>query len=149
MEVAREAWESLIRTIRARREELGETAASIARKCGMARSYYSQIERGEILNPRLETADRVLRALGLDLTLGATRKSARPNSLTYESPFIVGAKGEARDKEEPKSAIALLREALTDDSIPLPQRQILERQVAALVRVVRQSAQLGETRGGP
>ena len=103
----------------------------------MARSYYSQIERGEILNPRLETADRVLRALGLDLTLGATPAVQSPTSLAYESPFALEKTGSAASSAPDTSAIRLLQLTLTDTRIPLSERKLLEEQVAALVRIVR------------
>jgi len=102
----------------------------------MARSYYSQIERGEILNPRLETADRVLRALGLDLTLGATPDQTSPTSLAYVSPFEIKEEAEADDSRAAHSAIRLLQQVLTDERISLEMRKLLEDQVVALIQVL-------------
>ena len=138
MKVKRESWEGLASALRGRREELGETAASIAKKCGFSRSYYSQIERGEIRNPTLETTDRVLRALGLDLILGGSREEANATTLAYESPFSSQGRTNGDDPPRAESAIELLQRTLTDQSIPLNQRKLLEHQVAALVRLVRQ-----------
>jgi|GEM_PF-1938656 len=102
----------------------------------MARSYYSQIERGEILNPRLETADRVLRALGLDLTLGAVPSNRSATSLAYDSPFSIESSGMGARSAQSSSAIRMLQDALKNDDIPPFQKRLLEQQVRALVAVV-------------
>lgn len=137
MKVRKDSWEGLASAIRARRNELGETAASVASRCGMSRSYFSQIERGEIQNPTLETTDRVLRALGLDLILGRTHAQGKSAVLAYESPFTLRKDSEEGGRMETMSATTLLQRTLKDARIPLAQRKLLEGQIAALVWVVR------------
>ena len=144
MKVRKDAWEGLAEAIRTRRRELGVTAASVAKQCGMSRSYFSQIERGEIRNPTLETADRILRALGLDLVLGEPEPDKPPVALAYESPFSLDQSAEEVERVQTRSALALLRQTLRDDRIPVTHRKLLEQQVAALVWIVRRQVDLAE-----
>ena len=144
MKVRKDAWEGFAEAVRTRRRELGLTAASVAKQCGMSRSYFSQIERGEIRNPTLETTDRILRALGLDLVLGQPEPGQPPVALVYESPFSLDQSSEEVERVQTRSALALLRQTLRDERIPVAQRKLLEQQVAALVWVVRRQVDAPE-----
>ena len=56
--------------LRSARRERGLDQAGLARRAGTTQTYVSRIERGDV-SPSVRTMERLLHALGLELTLGA------------------------------------------------------------------------------
>jgi transcriptional regulator with XRE-family HTH domain len=54
-------------TIKEIREEKGITQIELAKLCGVQQATISDIERGKIKSPSVETAQRIARALGVTL----------------------------------------------------------------------------------
>ena len=68
---------SLARVCRDRRTRLGITQAQLGQRAGLDRAYIAKIERGRA-NPTFDAAERIVRALGLEV------------DLLVEQPMIIG-----------------------------------------------------------
>ena len=58
----------LAKKIREAREKKNLTQAEVAKKAGLNTNYYAVIERGEV-KPSVDKLERILKALGIKLTL--------------------------------------------------------------------------------
>lgn len=54
-----------MRTIKKLREERGITQVELAKMCGVQQATISDIERGHVKSPSVDTAQRIARALGV------------------------------------------------------------------------------------
>ena len=137
-------------SLRTARKSLGKSLSEVAGEVGTSKSYLSQLERGLITNPKAEMLQRVCLALGVEVVFGQpARIGAQPQRLGYAPPIgFEGASGTAESSAS-SSAVNLLKRALSDATIPLRTRQLLERQVSALVDAVRRdlAAQGDDQRG--
>jgi len=136
MKHKRDAWNGLGDALRKRRVELGRTATDVASEARMARSYLSQIERGEVANPTIETLARITRALGVDLVVKGKQTPAPIDALCYASPLLSDESEEMQGDEEARGVARQVREALNASEIPEAHRRILRNQVKALVEAV-------------
>ena len=120
-------------SLRRARTGLGKTLAEVAAEVGTSKSYLSQLERGLIRNPKSSMLERVCLALGIEITFGASTHQDPGAALAYESPILVDGPV-ATSPVSNQSAVEALKYVLSDSRIPLESRQLLERQVRALVR---------------
>lgn len=60
-------YELIGQSLRARRKELRLTQTALANKIGVARSYISEIENGNIKNPSLNKIEAIANELGIDI----------------------------------------------------------------------------------
>ena len=116
------------------------TAGEVAKRCGMSKSYLCQIERGDVSNPTVETLARITDALGIDLVLTGTGALPELGSLTYSSPVTVSGVDDSMDEGFAHEAARLVLRTLRDEGIPYSQRNLLKRQIVALVETVKSSS---------
>ena len=100
----------------------------------------SEIERGTVTNPTIETLFRILETLRLDLTLEGTRKSPESAALVYRSPFTLDELSKKEPEYTGESVVPLLQETLKDPNIPVEYRRLLATQVQGLAKAVKVAA---------
>lgn len=125
--------------IRKRREELQMTAAAVAQKCGMSKSYLCQIERGDVSNPTVETLARITDALGIDLVVKGSNDPTPMSALAYGSPLSLSYETESEEEELASATARKLQRVLNDQSIPQEQRTLLRKQITALIETVEEA----------
>jgi len=124
--------------LRAARKSLGMSLSDVAKEVGTSKSYLSQLERGLICNPNAEMLQRVCLALGVEVVFGHPAPIRSQSRLAYASPIAFDGPSSPHENSSGNSAVNLLKKALSNSSIPLTTRQLLERQVQALVHAVLQ-----------
>jgi len=126
--------------LRRTRLGLGKTLAEVAAEVGTSKSYLSQLERGVIVNPKSDMLQRICLALGIEVAFGVSDRPRPGAALAYEPPILLDGPISVAEDAPDDSAVGVLKSALSDSRIPLSDRQLLERQIRALVRAVRDHA---------
>ncbi len=145
MKVSREGSEQLGASIRQRRHETGKTMSQVARETGISQPYLSQIERGEVTNPTVETVFRILEALDQDLLLRGSRRPTPQITSVYLSPFTLEELTKTGEEYSGQSVVRQVQEILKDPQLPIQQRRLLGKQIASLVKVVKEEVQSQES----
>jgi len=132
MELRRSGSDTLGVDIRSARLGSGRSLTQVAAEIGTSKSYLSRLERGIITNPSAEMIHRLCVALGIQLTLGEASPRLAGGGLRYERPELNLQDSNACDA----ASVRALREALMDESISRTERELLDRQVQAMVKVL-------------
>jgi len=125
-------------SLRTARRNLGKSLSEVASEVGTSKSYLSQLERGLITNPKAGMLQRICLALGVEVVFGCPEKDETALALGYASPLGFEEPSAAAQDGAESGAVNTLKRALSDATIPLKTRKLLERQVRALVETVRQ-----------
>jgi len=130
-------------SLRAARKNLGKSLSEVAAEVGTSKSYLSQLERGLISNPKAEMLQRICLALGVEVVFGQPDKPEDPSTMAYSKPIGFEEPSATAQGKFESAAVNSLKRALSDATIPLRTRKLLERQVRALVDAVRQDPDVG------
>jgi transcriptional regulator with XRE-family HTH domain len=125
--------------VKIRRGDMGLTQSRLAALSGLSRATVNQVETGAIKDLSLSRAARLLRALGLAVTVTAPRTQARGPALARDSALVLAARTAGVSYRGSMSAGALeevLRTGLVPHDILPHVRALLDEASPALLAAV-------------
>lgn len=111
---------------------------------GTSKSHLSEIERGIATNTSIEMVGRISKALQADVVIQSSYARELHKPIAYESPFTLEELTKTGKEYSGQSVVRQVQEILKDPQIPIQQRRLLGKQIASLVKVVKEEVQSEE-----